>query len=552
MVVALILAGLDTLVLRPGLGAPEELTNLGMIVGGGGIRGWWRMGGGAWTRALQWACLAGPWAWQAIYAVSVAGSVAGLIGVWRLAARLGGAPASAWALVMALGSPFFFLQARTTFAYVLAPALLLGLVLGLRHAQGRAVSGLLGLAAALAWLDYEGWALALPALALAWASAPRGGRAQGLWVAGGLAAGLALVLALSAPYSGDWWVHRGQALAAGGGPAWSNLKSYFFGGEAPLAMGLEQWPAIPWMAWPGLLAGLWEAPAWLWAWAGVGMLGSLWPGPWQEPNRAIVAWPAFLLIAGLGSARLWRRCPPRAQGPILGLALLASPLLGWSVFRAAEARWDGAVHGYSRRLTAAATFLRQRGLSSPLSVDTRLDPLGGPFLRRLLGPSPAGLSEAWFLVPDAWADPGDARWGRWERVQGPAAGPPLWLLRPAAALRPWLERQAGFEAALGALTLAPERGRLERLRGAGPTAQDAWAWSRWHGEQLKAALAQGVAGPQDVLPLLDGPCLELHALEAVADAYGGLQPAVAEAARARLAALAHPGARWRLAFGSRP
>jgi len=568
------LAAWEVLAQRPGLGAPEELINFGqMLQWRQAGRGWLRIGGGALSQALMALALAPPLGWQAVYAFNALALGAAGWGLWTLARALDtegdghGEAAAGWALALAYIAPFSFLMARTTFTYVLAPALLLLLVLGLRRRQGAAASFALGAAAVLAWLDYEAWLLAYPVLLLAWLSAPRGARARFGWLLAGFAAGSCLLALAEVPYLSEWLVQRGHAGAVSGPSLASKLEGFFFGDAWPPAMGLDRQAALPLLAWPGLVAGLWRAPKWLAAWALIGLAGLAAGGPFLEPNRAIMAWPALLLISGIGTAWLLEAWPASLKGLVLCLALCLAPVAGYVQFDRAIAPWDREIHGPSRAVFEAARFLRERERSRPVVLGAALESVEQPLLARMLasggpplggsawrgGASGAAISaaETWYLIPRGLADPADPRWGRWISFTPDPDSRPLWLLQPGPRAADLLAAAGASLAPLPAVHAQPGNLRLALLRGCSDRARQAgaWAWTAWSEERLRWALTLGKAAPEDVLPLLQGPCLSSTALEDLAAALATAKPKVAELARARAAALARPGARWDLAFG---
>lgn len=495
--------------LRPGLGAPEELANLALIETlADGWRWWLRLGGGALSRGLQALFTAGPWPWQSIYLYNAL--AIGLLawGLWRWAERLGGEKAALLTLALAFSAPFSYLQARTTFAYVIQPGLLLAL------AWARPTFGL-GLLAGLLALDYEAWPLGLLALGLVWA--PR--RALP-----GMALGLLIVYGLNLPYAHGWAAQRS-------GWAWgwgANLQSFFFGGSHPKAMGLESWPAFPILAWPGLLLAFKaRPPRWLWLWAGIGLLGLIPAGPVQEPNRAIYAWPALLLLSGLGWS--WALKESRAWG--LSLAVILAPLLGWAQFNRAIRVWDEAIHGLSRRLMDAASGLRPEGR-------LRLDNRDSVVLARFSGQG----SSPWVLVPPGLVDAQDPAWGLW-RGFGKDGAPTTWLLSPSdIALGP-LRSAAASPALQPAFSALPDGEKLRRLRLQALSPRNALQASLEESQRVQLALRLGALQPDDLGFSLGPSNLLRDPLDQLAGAFAG-NP-IGEAASKARDALQRPGERWR-------
>lgn len=547
------LAAFEVLVLRPGLGAPEEMANLAYILHAGETwRFWIRIGGGGLSRGLMALALCGPWGWQAVYLFNALALGGAAWGLWALGRGLGGGEAAALTLAFAYCAPFSFLQARTTFSYVLAPSLILAMVWALRRPWGPWVSAVLGAAAMLLWLDYEAWILALPALAAAWFAAPRPSRARGSWVLAGALVACLFVAWAEAPYFREWLLARGHAGSSGGPGLFSNLKSFFFGGASPPAMGLEEVAAFPWPAWPGLLAGLLVAPTWLWIWAACGLLGLAAGGPFMEPNRAILAWPALLLISGLGAAWLWKRWFSRVGLGWLCPALLACPLLGYLQFDRAVAPWDADIHGPSREVFQMADFLERRERRNPVHLGPALDPMFHPFLERLVpglsGPAAPG-AETWFLVPRSMADPSDPRWGRWVAFSSDGDAYPQYLLLAGPKAEALLMQAAQDLAPEERVMAGPGRARLDALRGLSARARNPWSWTAWSALRLHCALGLGEVQAQDVLPLLNGPCISVEPLETIHAALSGWQPKAAALAGKAQARLERPGARWELVFG---
>jgi hypothetical protein len=553
---ALALAAWDVWFLHPGVGAPEELESVFYEIARAGQTWphWFRFSGGAWTRLVQAGLLAGPWDWHWIYLLNAAGFGLGAWGLWALATELGGPLAAACTLLLLLASPFPYLQLRTLFCYGQVPAAALGLALALRRPLGAWASLAVGALAALFWLDYDGWILVLPGAAAAWAWAPAGRRAR-FWPAlAGLFLGLAVVLALSRPYLAEWWNQR-QSQLPGPGATTGQLagilaraQGYFLGSRAPLAMGLQQWPAFPWLGWPGLILALAWAPAWLWIWAAGGLLGLAVGGPFQEPNRVIAAWPALLLLSGLGTARLLDKVGALRPLPHWGLCL--APLLGFAVFIQAEGQWDGDIHGLSRRLLQAADFLGAQGAA----LGPPLDRVDQSFLERArpeLRPRSSSAAPQWFLVPRTMADPQDPRWGEWRAFDSGPQSPSTWLLRPSPAAAALLGQAAGQISALPDFQSVPwpTSEALARLRASDEPRGNAWSWTVAAETRSRFALKVGRAQAGDLLPLLQGPCLDSAPLDEAAAALRQAQPQWAARFDARAAALRRPGARWDLALG---
>lgn len=549
-----VLAAFEVLIRRPGLGAPEELANLADALRPGETgRFWLRIGGAALSKGIMALALLLPLGWRSIYLFNVLALGLAAWGLWSLGRRLGGGEAAAFTLALAYCAPFSFLQARTTFSYVLAPALVLGLVWALRRPWGALASAALGLAAVLAWMDYEAWILVVPALVGAWYAGPGAPRVRGFWVLAGAVAGCLVLGCLERPYLAQWVLERGSTVSGGGRGLLANLKGFFFGGGS--SMGLGPLAAFPWEAWPGLLAGLLVAPSWLWIWALGGLLGLAIGGPFMEPNRAVLAWPALLLIAGMGYAYLRRRLLPRL-GPVwLGIIVLVAPLVGYQAFGRAIAGWDAQIHGPSREVFQMAGFLEQRASQVPVVLGGALENLYYPLLQRMVAArlgDPKPGAETWFLVPRSMADPGDARWGRWQAFLSPGDSSPLYLLNPSsrgAALLSQAVRDLEPEARIQAL---PSQERQAALARQESLAGNPWSWTAWAQQRLQGALQLGRAQAGDVLPLLNGPCLGTVPLEAIHGALAQRQPALAVLAQKREEALDQPGQRWDFAFGKTP
>lgn len=522
----------EVLFRRPGLGSPDELGNLGWVLQMGDTwRYWLRFGAGALTRCVQGLLLAGPWPWQAIHVQPLLAALAFFAALWALGRRLGAEGAGLWAMALALSAPFSFLAARLTFSFTLVPALSILGILGLRSALGSRASFLLGLGLGLAWFDAETWVLAYPGFLAAWLSAPSEQRAKLRWVLVGGIVGLSTVLWANAPYWAEWVARRRSLFQAPQGQSYTwagNLRSYFLGGSHPKAMGLETLAAFPLLAWPGLLLGLKAAPRWCWVWALGGLLGLAFTGPFQEPHRAIVAWPALLFISGYGYLRV--------HAWVLPALLIVGPLFAYPAYQRAADVWDQEAQGRSRQLQAAAVFLNAEGGALGPGFDTR-DEL---ILRRYgrLGRGP----QEWYLVPAGMADPQDARWGRWKSFAAPGH-PDLQLLQPSPALRPRMEAAGAQMAELRRWMVLPADERLRRLR-QGPAPQEPWAWSLWAQMRMQASLHSGETTVEDIVFLSAGPNLNSQVLRSAARLP--LPPGLAERLQGKAAALDPPGARWKL------
>jgi hypothetical protein len=267
----------------------------------------------------------------------------------------------------------------------------------------------------------------------------------------------------------------------------------------------------------------------------------------QEPNRAIVAWPALLLISGFGTQALLQRLGAvRAKG-LLVAALLLAPAFGYLAFDQAIRPWDAAIHGQSRRLFKVAAFLDKRAQEKPVAF-LGLDPNASQALLRFAGPRRWQASqgeELWVLVPASFADPQDPRWGRWVPFDSAGGRQTTWLLQASPAAAAWLKEAAAQTEGLWETESLPLAAQLQALRRTDAKGQNAWAWTVRAELRLRQALKAGQLEPGDVLPLLKGPCLSSRPLEQAGLALAASQPALSGDLAKALHILGRSGERWR-------
>ena len=277
-------------------------------------------GGGTSLARLHWPAFA------AFFAENLA--------LYAIARRALSERAAAFALLVNAIAAFSILRLRSLLSYSISAAeltLLLALLpeLSKLRLPLRPLAALaFGLAASLLLLDYEGWLLALPVLLLVGCSQPGEERLDMRWLALGSALGLATVAGLSWSELPDYFAirlsHSGIQESSGLQRLPQALLSFVLGGQSLPFAGVSHWGAIPRWAWPGLTAGLFLAwrqqRAWL-GWALIGSLPLLSYHSAVEPQRLIIAWPAFCLIGGLGFDAIL------ARGGRAGLALICALLV---------------------------------------------------------------------------------------------------------------------------------------------------------------------------------------------------------------------------------
>jgi hypothetical protein len=435
---------------HPGVGAPEELfflTRLQLASQGAALP--WLFGRGSlYSRLLALSLKIGGEHLAALQFPNLLLFALESLLLWRLAKARWGGLAPLFAVLANLCCAFSFLRARTLFSYADTPALLLGMLWLLPRCRSWAAALAFGLACALALLDYEVWLLAPAILALAWLRQESASRPPLAPLLLGLSLGLGWVAFLSAPDLGRYASYRIHETLLDGGP-WQNFSANLgacFLGWGKAVNGLVHQPTLPLLLLPLLLLGSLLAlkkDGDLLSWAAVGLAPLASGGPFFEPNRAILAWPALVLLSALGLAWLWGKClKPGAQGPwalatagLFFLALFAAQALSYD--RAVQS-WDGRIYGPSRRQMAAADFLRRQGQGFEL-----LDELGGKPMASFdffLGPHALSDEPAWALIEGEDAPPTlPASWGEWREFRSAPDSAPLYLLRVAPAMRARLE-----------------------------------------------------------------------------------------------------------------
>ena len=360
--------------------------------------------------------------------------------LWRLAKAWSGPLAGLGALAVNSLAAATWLRLRLPLAYVAVPAeLLTGLWL---MEDGEAWRGVaLGALAGLGLADYEGWAVALPVLAMAWAVRPAASRPKAVWV---LAAALAVAGAVAAgthAYAASYvYTRLGHGQAGPDWPMeWLRGAWRYFSGRGLSDQLLGPLPAFPLWALPLLLAGALAGGPRRWAllgWVLVGLAPLALAGTVAEANRAIVAWPALCLCSGMGLAALARPLPRRWALPLLCAGLAAGAAAEGGAYMSMQDRGDALSRSYWRRLDAAAGVLRQRGQGRPLRILSGLDWRAAPELGLRAGlPEGGPDAETWALLPREYVprDP-DPSWGLWIPERDPELpGAELWLLRLAPA-----------------------------------------------------------------------------------------------------------------------
>jgi hypothetical protein len=248
--------------------------------------------------------------------------------LYRLALDMAGRRPALWALAANFACAQVFLRARFALSCTLLPAELLLFLTLMRREWGAAASLAFGAAAAFLLVDYEGWLVALPVLALYWACLDP--RERPRW--GGALLGFALILLFlvweSKEGLGDHVSRRLRSLPESGfGPGlllMKFLKSFLLGGDCIPYLGVSGRSFVPAWAIPGFLAGcalaLRRKPMLL-AWLLLGLLPSLTISASAEPNRIVAAWPALSILCGLGLAWMAQRLGPWPMILILGLGL---------------------------------------------------------------------------------------------------------------------------------------------------------------------------------------------------------------------------------------
>jgi hypothetical protein len=369
--------------------------------------GLWELawGNGTLTRWVQGHLLALGANWRGIHAPILAALALQGWAVARLGRRLGGPLVAQGALLAAVLSATFMVQARSVLPFAELPAI--ACVAAVLALEGPAYAWLGGFIAALGLLEYEGVIFAYPGL-LAFLLLERRVKSK-TWLSfgAGFALGLPVVLAAVWPSLHDWWIYRlshnepGHAVRHG--RMLAQLWHWLIGGNANAYLGVRYHSAFP--AWALALAALGlgvqaRRRSWLWLWCAVSLTALIPFSPVFEPHRAISALPALLLASGFGWRWAWQRARTR---PVAAWALALLPLAGFAFeLKAFERSMDDFDNTY---------------VSSQAWMDLSRHP--GPALNAQ-------------VLPLGWA---------WEAIyQGPAQGPPTWVWVPqmlASDAPPW-------------------------------------------------------------------------------------------------------------------
>jgi hypothetical protein len=435
---------------NPGIAAPDEIAVLGRCaLLGQGIWPHPRITGGTFPLYLYMVfCHFIPanallTQWIPSLGVALEGPL-----LFRVGDRLGGPRAGIAAAWINAGAAQTLLRARTLLGFNLLPLELLCLLLCSGKLRRPLGAFLWGLVLALFLFDYEAWPAAWPALMVL--ALAEGADRKRLVL--GLGLGLAITLGASAGFLGGYVRQRAalgtfdsQGISA---RLFHSLGAYFLGSGGG-SHELGPWPSFPLAALPLVLLGLKPGSrrVWLWLLALCGLLPLAASGNGiMEARRAIVAWPALCLLAGLGAASwTWRpagfKTAAMALAAVLALAELSA------LHRGLDAR-DQATYALSRRAEAAAQAL-ERADPGPKALWLDLSGTDHAWERWWLRSQPS--SDLWALVPGAYALPSLlSRGGRWIRVAVPGAAPVFWL-RPPDALKPELEAVEGAALDLQAL-----------------------------------------------------------------------------------------------------
>jgi hypothetical protein len=411
--------------------------------------------------------------------------------LWRLARRLFGERAACGALLFNALSALTWLRLRSLLSFALLPMellLLLNLVTwaGPRRSLALAAAGLLG---GLLLLDYEAWLLGIfiPFLFLASSGQKQGWK----WLALGSFVGMAFSLWVSRENLSSWLQLRSSFSAPFPGRSLvgefsGNLRDFFLGGPSVPYLGVDGHSAVPTWGWPFLLLGLGRLRArrWIVLWIGLGLLPLAAAAYGSEPNRAMLAWPALCLTAGLGWDWAWEQGNTFANKKWLAWAVALMLGLGVSIEVAAyESSMNknyASSYGESLGLIQATQYLREnQAEAGPLLSDMELD--HGGALRYLAGPANAGTKGQ---PPLAWLSRGNIlavkkSHGRWILVRPLAGQPGVSLWEPDSVWRLRLEtinaQLRDFHGRLVPMTYNYQARRQQLLTWLGdPLVRDPW------------------------------------------------------------------------------
>lgn len=472
----------------------------------------WRFGGGslylqAVRGALAWGG-AHPALWRLPNFLAYALESALL---WRLANALAGPSAGLGAILFNSLAAFTWLRLRSLLGFVFLPAELLAL-LCLAQGSGKARSLLLGMGMGLMLFGYEAALMALPVVALWSAVQPRERRPSAAWALLGLSLLLPLLVWGTLHSASNFAAVRlSPNLGRGLGQAVSeSLQALgrFISGHGRSDLLLERLPALPPFSLPLLALGLWAA--WrsqraLLGWLLLGLAPLAAAAQVAEAHRAIVAWPALALIAGLGLAWLWTELSAsRAAIATLLLALAVGGAWEARAYLRMQDRITPQARSHWRLMELAAQTLRQRQARQPIQVLDGLNWRGLSELRSLVH-SDATATEAWAVLSPDYALPLDARLGAWQLLQDPLSPGRLYLLQVAPAQVARFERRdhalKNFRATAAPRFDGPGLMRASVAALDGPLGKDPWLRQALLDSYLYTALETGL-GPATWGPLL--------------------------------------------------
>jgi hypothetical protein len=309
--------------------------------------------GAPWFWQFSFGCLtrAGQWLWVRINGTALASlhtpEMAVLALEWLFLAlvvrRWFGDETAAWSVLALTLSAQGWVWGRSLLAFQALPmeALLLAFLAG--RVKGRLAAFSWGLAASLAFLDYDGAFIAVPGVWLACAAMDAPFRRRALYSALGLFAGGAALLWHGQAHLAAYAAARlGTGQARDYDPGLVGRLRFLWelvaGGPALPYFGVSGWPAWPPWAWMGLLLGAWSLrrtaglAVVAWGAGAVLVMLSVHSDYGLPLHRLAAAVPALAVVTGVGLATMRRRLGRRAW--LLGVLLAAGAASeGWAWWR---------------------------------------------------------------------------------------------------------------------------------------------------------------------------------------------------------------------------
>jgi hypothetical protein len=340
--------------------------------------------------------------------------------LWQIARQRFNPGTALGAVCFNLLSVYTLTRAGSLYSYVALPCELLFLILTIPHCRRPWSSLLWGMAAALVSLDYEGWIIGYPVLALAFWATEKNQRPSVQWVVLGLLLLGIMIIWQSRHWFEHYWVLRlqPQAISSGKGlfhDLGPHLKSFFWGGDDLYLGNYAAMPAWIWLPFAIGIYQIWRSVArwWLvWILCALPILATASNQP--EAHRATAVWPALCLATGLGLNFLWDALRAWRLLRLTLLGLLLFFCMGSALDNRLATLNDERPYEHWDRIALASEILNLRSSERPIQILTDLNNRSMEETRFFLPKSSSNPKESWALISqDFLEDPPDRSLGSW-------------------------------------------------------------------------------------------------------------------------------------------